>query len=816
MSQPLDKSASRAAPLPAVLQSVKHDTRKLLAERLEALFHSADDALFEMADRAATDVDQNLYFDSMRIVRLQRASIQQKYIDAYSRSWSCVMSGEAPASSKPTLSLDADDFSLLANDELEISVAAAGISSKVTTKFLLPITQLTKRLEAVCEHNLPPELNPLGPQSLNQNFIAAIESLDVHIKVLIILLKLFERFVAEELAPVYDRANEILIDAGVLPELKHRVQKAPVAEHSRANSASSCEPADSGQNNPAQLTETNHSPQYQQASPHPGSAYSQTGPASLVPETTPEFYRLQTLLESARDHGHLRASVARNALPANSDALSKAQNSTTSGSPSPSGAYASEDHGDATLVSTVQLMEVLGAVQGSVSAEPINLSQPAAPIDFRQLLITNAPEVTGSQDTRLEKQSDDVVDLVKMLFDYILNDHNLAIPMKALIGRLQIPVLKVAIMDQTFFAKPSHPARQLLNELAAAGIGWSSASELKRDETYNKIESIVLRVMNGFTEDLTLFSNLIAELRHFVKKEKKKRNQVEQRVKETEAGKAKTREAKKTVQTLINQKACGLRLPAISGRFVSDSWSKVLVYLFVTRGTDSEDWVESIETLDDLLWATQPLTNDDDVAAREAMLPGLLTKLESGITLANLPEAQEQLNALRSTVEEIHATDLDYLDSAAQELSADAAHFDAQADGPASDSATTTKANALELPEQPELILVQEADAPPEELENLADPQFVEQIITLSEGQWVELRDNGGALIRCKLATIVQPGNRYVFVNRKGMKVCERSRNALALALEAEQMNLLDESEMFDRALESVIGNLQRMHDSNR
>ncbi len=812
MRQLLDKSATRIAPLPAVLQSVKHDTRKLLAERLEALFHSADDALFEMADRASSDVDQNLYFDSMRIVRLQRASIQQKYIDAYSRSWSSVMSGQPVSSGTVPMAVDADDFSLLANDELEISVAAAGISSKVTTKFLLPITQLSKRLEEVCKHELQPELNPLGPQSLNQNFIIAIESLDVHIKVLIILLKLFERFVAEELGPVYDRANSLLIDAGVLPDMKHRVQKAPSAAGGAAK-GSTAPPPQADPNNPAQLTEPNGPSPYQQASPDPGAAYGESGPGRLVPQAA-EFNQLQSLLEAARDSGHLRASVARNALEHASD--------TELSDDSVSGTYASGEHGEATLVSTVQLMEVLGAVQGSVSAEPINLSQPAAPIDFRQLLITNAPEVTGKPDTRLEKQSDDVVDLVKMLFDYILNDHNLAIPMKALIGRLQIPVLKVAIMDQSFFAKPSHPARQLLNELAAAGIGWSTASELKRDETYNKIESIVLRVMNGFTEDLTLFSNLIAELRHFVKKEKKKRNQVEQRVKETEAGKAKTREAKKTAQTLINQKACGLRLPAISGRFVSDAWSKVLVYLFVTRGSDSEGWIEAIETLDDLLWATQPLTNDDDVAAREAMLPSLLTKLEQGITLANLPEAQEQLNALRSTIENIHSADQNFLDAATMELGQQTP----QDNTAAPDNITTlnqdnpvaplTAEPKPDLEEQPELILVQEADAPPAEFENVADPQFVEQIIQISEGQWVELRDNAGALIRCKLATIVEPGNRYVFVNRKGMKVCERSRNGLALALEAEDMNLLDTSEMFDRALESVIGNLQRMNDSNR
>jgi len=720
-----------------VLQSVKHDTRKLLAERLQALFHSADDALFEMADQASTDIDQNLFFDSMRIVRLQRASIQQKYINAYSRSWSSVMTGQPPATSRATLALDAADFSALANEELEISVAAAGISSKVTAKFLQPLTHLTKRLETVCEHDLPPELNPLGPHSLNQNFIAALESLDVHIKVLSILLKLFERFVAEELAPVYEQANKVLINAGVLPELNGLNQSAaPLGIE------------------PLQMPERHQTP---------------AGQASYVSETTPDFDRLQTMLAAARN-------------------------------PASAGDTATDDNA-ATLISTEHFMEVLGAVQGSERTQPINLSEPAAAVDFRQLLATTDSAAPVPQDTkqaRLEGESDDVVELVKMLFDFILNDHNLAIPMQALIGRLQIPILKVALMDQTFFVKPSHPARQLLNELAAAGIGWSSASELKRDETYNKIESIILRVLGGFSEDLTLFSNLIAELRHFVNKEKKKRNQVEQRVRETEASKAKTREAHKTVQTLINQKACGQQLPTHCGRFISDCWSKVLIYVFVTRGTDSEQWAESIKALDELLWASQRLTTDADVAARESMLPALLTQLESGITLANLTDAQEQLNRLRHSIEIIHATDQDLLDAAAQ--------------------ATTEHQPAAEPPdlaEQPELILVEDTEGAAEELENLADPQFIEQIIQLSAGQWVELRDADGTLIRCKLATVVQPGNRYVFVNRKGMKVCERSRNALALALEAEELDLLAGSQMFDRALESVIGSLQRMHNSS-
>ena len=69
------------------------------------------------------------------------------------------------------------------------------------------------------------------------------------------------------------------------------------------------------------------------------------------------------------------------------------------------------------------------------------------------------------------------IDIVAMLFDYIFDDRTIPDKLKALIGRLQIPVLKVAMLDKQFFSKKSHPARRLLDEIAAASIGWSEEGE---------------------------------------------------------------------------------------------------------------------------------------------------------------------------------------------------------------------------------------------------------------------------------------------------------------------------------------------------
>jgi hypothetical protein len=67
------------------------------------------------------------------------------------------------------------------------------------------------------------------------------------------------------------------------------------------------------------------------------------------------------------------------------------------------------------------------------------------------------------------------LDIVALLFDFILDDQRIPDALKALIGRLQIPVLKVAMLDKDFFSHKTHPARLLLDALAAAAFGWDAS-----------------------------------------------------------------------------------------------------------------------------------------------------------------------------------------------------------------------------------------------------------------------------------------------------------------------------------------------------
>jgi len=729
------KEASRKTPMPPILHTMRQHSRKQLNKLVEGLFNNVDDALFEMADRSRSDADQHLYFESMRELRLQRENVARAFTQRYNLGFEEAFGPKAPVEEEET---DFDELGMVENDQLEMSVAIAGITSKITSQYSLLIMQLTRRMDHLADDDsqIDERSNPMGPECLAQAFVDALDCADLDIKVRIILLKLFERFVMERLSSYYTEGNQMLADAGVLPDLKNVMRRERLAENRESEPPS----------HPTQADGSLHStPSY--------------GQAGRTDAANQGFQVIQELLAASRGTAAGYAGAGGAAI-------------TSRGTP----------------LSTSDVLNALGNAQLQ-QVDAIDIEAVPEIMDLRQIVISNAPQGSGS-DAHLAQADDDVVNFVGMLFDYILNDRNLAIPMKALIGRLQLPIVRLAIIDRSFFGKSGHPARQLLNELSSAGIGWSGAKELKRDALYNKVESIVLRVMNGFTDDPGLFDELLGDLRSFIKKDSKKRDQVEQRVKDNETGRARTINAKQSVQTLINQKASGMRLPAEVGHFVSDTWSKVLVYTCVKHSDRSSEWQAQASTLDDLLWCLQPLDSLTDLSRRDEMVPTLLQALSSGMTEIQLPAAE-----VEKRVQDIerHLTNI---------CSNDRAYLEEDEPAPADE--------AFEVMDEIILTLPGEQLDTPVDVE--VEPEFLEQVGKLREGIWVEITQPSGEVVRCKLSTIIEPGGRYIFVNRRGMKVAERSRRGLAVELKRKTLNILEESQVFDRALQAVIGNLRQMH----
>ena len=109
-----------------------------------------------------------------------------------------------------------------------------------------------------------------------------------------------------------------------------------------------------------------------------------------------------------------------------------------------------------------------------------------------------------------------------MLFQFVLDDRCLAEPMKAVISRLQIPIIKVAMQDMSFFGETSHPARRLLNEMTTAALGWVAEDDFEKDSFYQAVNDAVDRVSAEFVDDIGIFGEVLADFISYRENETKR------------------------------------------------------------------------------------------------------------------------------------------------------------------------------------------------------------------------------------------------------------------------------------------------------
>lgn len=198
---------------------VRDKAAQQLKQAMQGLFDNADDTLFEMADRATSNAEQNAFFEAMRDLRLKRKTIERGFLQRVFETFATLNQYEIGKA--PTLeTLSVDSLSLVHNDTLEENVALDAMVSRVMSHDGLALGHLTTRLNAVISKKLEDKTNPLGPRVLCEQFLGACEGLGVEIRVKLIILKLFEKHVLGELDELYANANQQLVEAGVLPELK--------------------------------------------------------------------------------------------------------------------------------------------------------------------------------------------------------------------------------------------------------------------------------------------------------------------------------------------------------------------------------------------------------------------------------------------------------------------------------------------------------------------------------------------------------------------------------------------------------------------
>jgi hypothetical protein len=561
------------------------------------------------------------------------------------------------------------------------------------------------------------------------------------------------------------------------------------------------------------------------------------------------------------------------------------------------------------------------------SSLPVDDFVPPTPNVLRALKSTSLGQQMGQMDTV-------TLDIVSMLFDQIFGDARIPPAMKALIGRLQIPMLKVAVLDKTFFSRKAHPARHMLDTLGelsmGLGDGFAPGTPL-----HQRVDGIITQLIDQFEDDFGVFDRVTADLQTMIGELNQKADQAGKSESKRILDKERLEVARLFAQNEMKARIEGHELPRAVLRFLSTEWMKLLILAYAKGGRESKAWTSLVETLDILVWSLTPKFTVDERKRLVSILPGLLKRLGKGMEVIGTDRlVRERFNAVlmrchSRAIAGGSVTDLFQRSTtttgsqAARPAALPAQRLEPQvsdAGTPSPDAPPVTPPYVpTPWPTSPELTLSGLASAPPvpepaadggsstpgdgmqvEEVDfpsgevhditapmpentsglapdrtltpvaiNVTEPlplseemsaepapevfpavkvknpfgegeieveevsfndlpgffsggamaaplpaaptdEFGERAARLTEGDWVEIHQEGKESVQARLSFISPYRSTFVFSNRKGQKVAEYSSYQVTSYLRSGRLQVLEETPLFDRAFGNLVSILRK------
>lgn len=362
-----------------------------------------------------------------------------------------------------------------------------------------------------------------------------------------------------------------------------------------------------------------------------------------------------------------------------------------------------------------------------------------------------------------------VIDVVATLFDFIFDDDRVPEVMKGLIGRMQLPVLKLALADHSFFSNRNHPARRLINAMAQSASTWDG--ELTPESTlYKATEPLVLRIQNEACEDSSVFASCLATIEAFLAEQEQQADQKAAALASRLTAREQLEIARTVAEGAIAAYVADDDVPEAVKRFLSDHWLGVLTEAARVGGEDGRQWTVGVTAMDELVWSIRPKHGAEERQRLVKMLPQLLGGLKAGL----------EITGADASVREAFFTELVKLHAVAVR---------------AGMAAPTPGVSNPAPPPRP----IAPPPAPP------LPEHDADELDMLERGTWIELRLESGERRAVRLTWISPARTMYLFANRQGQRALALTRSELARKFNTGEALLVDDEPLMDRLVADVL-----------
>jgi hypothetical protein len=765
----------------AVLNACGETAALSLAAALATTLEKVANELVELTDHVTTYEMRRIYGAAMDFTRDQRGVVEiefrRRFYQQFKRA--CRRDG----SQKPGgADWDASELSLMEPDDLEETLAASTIENALNNYCGEQLFGLAKRMGVLLDDpDLDLGANPLGPEVIGEVIMETLKGQGLSVKTQLVLVPLINKFLPRGVKDVYQEINRHLIENGVLPTIRVGGRKpAPVAP-------------------PAQ----------------PVSKAPEAGVAA--PEGGEDLLNVLRQLMTLSTMGYGGGVSVPAGIPTGMPGML----------PGEAGVMRGAEF-EAQAVSPAVLQNLTRLQRGQVEGFMAEGFDGARLADGQVNILR---EIRGSSVAGAMGQMDAMtLDIVAMVFDYILDDRRIPDAMKALIGRLQIPVLKVAMLDRAFFSQKAHPARRLLDVLAEASMGWNEG-EGHESGLYKRVDDLVQRILSQFDEKMDIFAEMLEEFLRYQVEEKQRidliAGQSAQVIRRREQGEIARVVAHNEVESHLFDQS----MPDFIRSFLLGQWEQLLGHYCAVSGEGGEDWLQALRTMDDLIWSVAPKPQAEDRRKLVALLPDLLKRLEKGLKVLGAP--RELRDQFFTGLVKCHAVAVrPGLGGGSEALpTPDLAPIPAPE--PAPYVAESGSMDFMEIPPVAEVTevdpaLLEEISAEPEErhlVEEIVigdvgwlagggeiaekDPYEV-QVQQMKRGTWIEYQSEDGGSARAKLAWVSPLKGIYLFTNRLGQRAISINAEGLAAKFRDGQAQIIDNVPLMERAVNSLLERLQR------
>jgi Protein of unknown function (DUF1631) len=255
------------------------------------------------------------------------------------------------------------------------------------------------------------------------------------------------------------------------------------------------------------------------------------------------------------------------------------------------------------------------------------------------LIVANREELRRTASGSLDHM---VIDVVGSLFDQILADPKIAPQMARHIARLQLPVLRAALGDATFFSSRRHPVRRLVNRIASLAVAFEDFSQGPGQHFLELVRHLVDEIVGGDFDQMLLYEQTLDKLEAFVAEQAKRDVQSQ-----SDAGNMlDNKESELLMQQRYTQQLhaalTAVPMDDFLRQFLTQVWSQALMRATQKYGAESEELKRLRAAGRELVLSVQPKGSPADRKAFLVRLPQLMRDLNDGIALIGWPLAAKK------------------------------------------------------------------------------------------------------------------------------------------------------------------------------